>query len=320
MCQRRCGAAGALPDRRVRSRGAKAWALVLLLATAGPSPARLAAAEDQEKVLPPKEVTLKTDDDWTLVATYYPSKLGKDAVPVVLLHASKGSRGDFEELAVVLQRAGHAVIAPDLRGHGDSAGSGDERITDLRPADYQVMDSQDVESVKRFLLAKNNAGELNIEKLCLVGVEMGAVLAINFAARDWSWPLLATGKQGQDVKALVLISPEWSFKGLRINEAIANPNVRSDLSIMIIAGKGAGKSLREAKRLHTTLERYHPAPAPEAAADKQTLWLRTPATSLQGMQLLNEKSMHVDQMVSKFIELRLVKKPMPWSDRKSLRE
>ncbi|HEX3727787.1 MAG TPA: hypothetical protein VHV08_16155, partial [Pirellulales bacterium] len=170
---------------------------------------------------------------------------------------------------------------------------------------------------KRFLVAKNNDGELNIEKLCVVGVEMGAVVAIDWAAHDWSWPVLNTGKQGQDVKGLVLISPEWSFKGLRINDAIAQPGVRSDLSVLLIAGKGSSKSLREAKRLYTALEKYHPAPPPETMAEKQTLWLRTPNTSLQGTALLNEKSLHVDQMIAKFIEVRLGKKPMEWTRRRN---
>ena len=165
-------------------------------------------------------------------------------------------------------------------------------------------------------MAKNNAGELNIEKLCLVGIEMGAVVSLNWAEHDWSWPMLTTGKQGQDVKALVLISPEWSFKGLRINDAVANPNVRSDLSVMIITGSGNSKLVSEAKRLHSAFEKFRPTPPPESAAEKQTLWLRTPHTSLQGTRLLNEKSQHVDQMIVKFIELRLVKQQLPWTERK----
>jgi pimeloyl-ACP methyl ester carboxylesterase len=274
----------------------------------------LGAAEEEKKIPPPEEVTLNTNDGVKLAATYYPSRVGKNAVPVILLHAAKGSRTDFEELALKLQRADHAVIATDLRGHGANRSAG------LRTEDYAAMVFEDLEAIKRFLLVKNNAAELNIEKLCLVGVEMGAVVAVNWAAHDWSWPMLATGKQGQDVKALVLISPEWVYKGLRLQEPLQQPNVRSDLSIMIVAGEGNGKSLKEAKRLFTVLERFHPIPPTDEGADKQTLWLRTPATSLQGTRLLNEKSMHVDQMILKFIELRLVKQPIDWVERRNPRE
>jgi pimeloyl-ACP methyl ester carboxylesterase len=290
---------------------------VMLATVAWAGPIGAAVEKQDDKPEPPQEATLRTADNITLAATFYPSKLGKEAVPVVLLHASKGSRGDFEELALELQRAGQAVMVPDLRGHGDSTQSRfADRAAELRTADYLAMADEDMEAVKNYLMIRNNAGELNIEKLCLVGVEMGAAVAINWAARDWSWPILTTGKQGQDVKALVLVSPEWSFKGMRISEAMAHPNIRSDLSVMIIAGKGSSKAMQEAKRLHNALEKYHPLPPADLAAEKQTLWLKTPQTSLQGMRLLNEKSMHVDDMIARFIQLRLVKKQIPWSDRK----
>ena len=142
-----------------------------------------AADDEKDKPLPPEETVLSTSDGVTIAATFYPSKL-KKAVPVILLHASKGSRRDFEALALQLQRAGHAVIVPDLRGHGEKR-RGAARPGELRPADYLAMvePGGDLETIKQFLMAKNNAGEVNIEKLCVVGVEMGAVVAINWAAR-----------------------------------------------------------------------------------------------------------------------------------------
>lgn len=304
-----------LPFADSRRRQSPTWvlALVALVVLA----AKVTHADEPEKPLPPEQVTLRTGDGLTLLATFYPSREGKKAVPVVLLHASKGSHADFEELALLLQQAGHAVIAPDLRGHGETArAERGERIVELRPADYAAMADEDVEAVKKFLLLRNNAGELNIDKLCLVGVEMGADVAINFAARDWSWPVLNTGKQGQDVKALVLISPEWTFKGLRIGDAIADENVRSRISVLVIAGRGNSKAYQEARRLYTAMERFHPNNS-EDEPEKQTLVLRTPATSLQGTRLLHEKSMKLDAMIAKFIELRLVRQPIPWTERRN---
>ncbi len=287
--------------------------LALLLAVAFSRQARAADDDEKDKPLPPENTVLTTGDDVTITATYYPSKL-KKAVPVILLHSSKGNRGDLVNLALQLQQAGHAVIVPDLRGHGESA-RGTDRPGELRSTDYLaiVEPGGDLETIKRFLIAKNNAGDINIEKLCVVGVEMGAVVALNWAARDWSWPALATGKQGEDVKALVLISPEWTFKGLRINEAVAHPNVRQDLAVLLVVGKRNGKLLSEAKRLHAALERYH-APA---GGEAQTLVFNTPQTALQGSRLLNEKSMHVDDAILKFIDARVAKQPIPWSERKS---
>jgi pimeloyl-ACP methyl ester carboxylesterase len=304
--------------QRLQARRVAVTILALVVAASVPSMACGQSQDDKDKPLPPQDVTVRTHDGVSILATYYPSKLAKDAVPVILLHGSKGSRGDFAALALKLQAAGSAAIAPDLRGYGDSSARDESlRRGEPRLEDLQAMVSQDVEAVKNFLIERNNAGELNIEKLCLVGVEMGAVVAVNFAARDWSWPLLTTGKQGQDVKALVLVSPEWSHRGLRINEAVAHPQVRSGLSVMIIAGQGGAKEVREARRLYATLERYHPAVPPEEEAEKKTLWLRTPATTLQGARLVNEKRMLVDEMIEKFIEVRLLDVDIPWHERRN---
>ncbi len=290
------------------------WLAVVAVTFVALAPVSLAHdADEEDKPLKPEEVKIRTDDGLTLSATFYGSKLGKKAVPIILLHALKGNRADFDELALKLQRAGHAVIAPDLRGHGV------DRAGELRSDDYPNMVTFDMEAVKRFLMAKNNAGELNIEKLCVVGVEMGAAVAVHWAVLDWSWPRLATGKQGQDVKALVLISPEWAFKTLRLRDAISEPGFRA-LSLLIVAGKSNKKDYGDAKRLYNSVERFHEPPAEGDPPEKQTLYFRTPETSLRGMRLIYEKRMQVEQMILKFIDLRLVKQDLPWTDRRGPRD
>jgi pimeloyl-ACP methyl ester carboxylesterase len=271
------------------------------------------AADEKSKPLPPAEVTLRTNrDGLPLVCTYYPSKLGKEAVPIILLHAAQGRRSDFNALALELQLAGHAVIAPDLRGHGEGA------IPHAEPRQVDILamgaEGGDVEAVKTFLLKENDKGALNIERLCVVGVEMGATVAVQWAALDWSWPTLNTGKQGQDVKGLVLISPEWGYKGVRINDAVADPNIRT-LPMLIVTGRRNNRLFQEAKRLHTALEKHH-LPPPEDAPEKQTLWLKTPATSLQGMALMNERSMNVHAMIVAFVDYRMVKPAFAWRERR----
>ena len=60
---------------------------------------------------------------------------------------------------------------------------------------------------------------MNIDKLCVVGSEMGASVALGFAAFDavgYGSGAVYYGprKLGRFVKALVLISPKWSVPGL----------------------------------------------------------------------------------------------------------
>ena len=149
-----------------------------------------------------------------------------------------------------------AVIAPDLRGHGDSTQVRDSnrslRAADMPPAAFAGME-EDVEAVKRFLMAKNNAGELNIDKLCIIGADMGGLVAANWAITDWDWPPLAVGKQGQDVKALVLLSPPEKFKSLRMIEPLADRMVRTQLAIYIAVGNDSPAAVRDAAKIHTTL-------------------------------------------------------------------
>lgn len=278
----------------------------------------------------PEQISLITDDRLTLQATFYPgvdaANRGKEIVPVILLHGYKGNRNDLADLATTLQTqmsadekpVGHAVIVPDLRGHGESIHiEGRPRpleVDRLRPEDFKNMVRFDLEAVKKFLMSKNNAGELNIEKLCVVGADMGAVVAANWAATDWSWPVLAGQKQGRDVQAIALLSPPRDFKGLNIYQAIEHPALQRNLSILITVGEGNQRSLTDAKSVHARLEKTHLEPPAAEAATLKTLFFDPKPTSLQGTKMLGER-LGVEENLQQFITLRLVNRPFPWRDR-----
>ena len=86
------------------------------------------------------------------------------------------------------------------------------------------------------------------------------------------------------------------------------------LSTLIIVGKRNSKLYQESKRLYSALEKHHLLPAMDGG-DKQTLWLKSPNTSLQSTQLINERSLKVDEMILAFLELRLVKPNWEWTVR-----
>lgn len=279
-----------------------------------------AAAAEEEDETKPRDIALQTKDGLELKATFYPSTLKKkerqDAVPIIILHAWKGNRGDCQELAMHLQKQGHAVITPDLRGHGESRSEDAKGKLDdaakLRPADFRLMVTRDMEAIKEFLVQKNNDGELNIERLGVIGAEMGASVAMNWAAQDWSWPPLNGNKQGQDVKALVVISPILNFKGLTLTEALQSEALSREVSFLIIAGKGNKQFSGEADKLHSQLSKFHLNTDPE----KKDLYIVEPDTKLQGTKLLNEPVLNLNKMITKFVELRLVDEKYPWALRK----
>ncbi len=301
-------------------------------------------ADEKNKIPPAEEVVLETSDGVQLSATFWPGTKEKQSVPVILLHDMKGSSTDFGRLPGDLQKMGHAVLAPDLRGHGRSK----ERVGGKKPLDaaagmprteFANMVRYDMEEFKRFLMRKNDAKELNIEKLCVVGAGMGASVALNWCALDWSWPPLATGKQGQDVKGLILISPEWSTSGLPLKPALAPPQAsyaildtklrrllrnpdqldfRREVAVLIVAGKGKSRAARDAKQLFTILER--------ARKDVRTEESETPKpkdlfhgnlnTTLQGTKMLGVQGLNLERYIAQFIQRCLVDQPYPWKSRK----
>jgi pimeloyl-ACP methyl ester carboxylesterase len=278
-----------------------------------------APAAGAQKVPEPETVSLRTKDNVNIVATYMPSTKGKDAAVVILLHMFKGNRHDVEGLGKFLQSKGHAVIMPDLRGHGDSTTvEGFTRKLDaatMPATQFPLMVGQDLEAVKSFLVGQNNAAKLNIERLVVVGAEMSVPIAINWTLVDWAWPVLPALKQGQDVKALVLLSPTISYKTVNAAQAFTNAQspVRDRIAVFFVAGAEDTTSAREAARLYEQLERIRPEPA---KVEEKTIFLEnTLKTKLVGTKLLGETSLGVEQYISQFIDLRVANQPWPWKDR-----
>ncbi len=320
-----------------------AASFVVAAEAAAPEAKAPAATKSSEKPkLPPTvEVAgteLQTRDGVMLSATFYPSpkskESGKEVVPVILLHTWNGDRKEYLSLASFLQGRGHAVLVPDLRGHGESTKQRND-VSDWRldaakfgPRDFAGMVDFDMEALKAYLMEKNNEGELNIEKLCIVGAEMGASVALNWARRDWSWPVLSGRKQGQDVKALVLLSPQWGFPGLNVRAALNDPVMLSNVSALILVGSGEPRAVSEATRLYNVLERYHRG----TRTDEEDLFFLKAQTTLQGAKLLdvrglkvydargyevkNDARFVVPDCIARFIDYRLVKQSYPWKDRR----
>ena len=274
-------------------------------------------------------VKLTTKDGVLLKASYYRSDLGKDAVPVVMLHDFKESRTVFNGLARVLQRPrngerpSHAILTIDLRGHGESTTvegrNGQARELDaakLGKNDFRDMVLYDMEAVRKFLVKKNDAGELNLNKLCLLGSGMGANVATAWSAVDWSTPRLANRKQGQDVKGLILVSPDWGFRGLPMLKPLRHPGVREQISMLIIYGKQDSKSAKSAKTVHKNLIKFHPEPPPERRREDKDLHLVGLNTSLKGTRLLADPTFGMLPTVEHFLDTRLSQQDYDWVPRR----
>lgn len=285
---------------------------------------------------PAESTKVQTKDGVELSLTYYPSRqakdpaLGKQVTPVVLLHDDKDTQGIFSSLVGRLQQTSRdpkqptfAVVTVDLRGHGTSvrqtALNGQTRQLDaakLNRGDILAMSTQDMEAVRSFLVDKNDAGELNLNKLCLVGVGLGATVAVNWAARDWSVPPLLVGKQGQDVKALVLISPRWKFRGVPLQQALRVVPLKKGAAWLLVYGGQDSDQKTDAQRIYRQLEKFHPEPQ-SAQAPPRSL-VETPVEStLAGSRLMSQIGEPIEEDVVKFLTTQVAGQELPWSKRRN---
>jgi len=248
-----------------------------------------------------------------------------------MLHDYKDTQGMFTSLASRLQtpakgdkHPSFAVVTVDLRGHGASTqrtlrdGSmGEIDAAKLDKDDFIAMSLYDMESVRGFLVSENDEHQLNLNKLCLIGVGMGATVAVNWAARDWMAPPLMIGKQGQDVKALVLVSPEWKYRGVMLQQAMKIRAMKQNAAWMIIWGGEDSAATSDARRISKQLDRYHPEPKSSQASPPRSLQEIPVRTSLQGSSLLSQVGKPLEDAIVEFLSQQVAEQELPWIKRRN---
>jgi len=294
----------------------------------GPTPVQSATAAEA--------VSLTTRDGVRLKISYFPGSArkgtpqAKQTTPVVFLHDYKGSRAVFASLVQKLQAAGKkdggqpsfAAVTVDLRGHGESIKVANNPQVELNAAklnkdDLLAMASYDMDAVRNFLVEKNDAGDLNLNKLCLVGSGMGASVAANWALTDWSYPPLAVGKQGQDVKAIALISPQWSYNGLYMQGPMQFRPLKEHVAWMLVYGEKDKKFQADAVRIKKQLERFHPAIDDTGAKRVSGLSVLNLPIRLQGDSLLTQAGGSAEDQIVKFLTENVAETQQEWLSRRN---
>ena len=216
---------------------------------------------------------LETSDGVPLELVYYPPK-GKALATVILVHDLNGSEKALQRLATGLQENGCAVAVPDLRGHGGSKSDS----LNLDVSEKKLLSSQirmipasgggrirrtarikgDLETVLSWLEEQGAEDGSNLDQLCVIGSGLGGTLAAIWTAADWNWIPNTQGPQGQQVRALILISPVWSGPGISITNALDARTTLNQLEVkpllerlpvMIISGSNDRQSSRLFYRL-----------------------------------------------------------------------
>jgi pimeloyl-ACP methyl ester carboxylesterase len=273
---------------------------------------------------------LRTQDGFPIHITYYPFTETKDNMAVgaqntpvvVLLHGQKESRLLWDKssapqgqppLPQILQSRGYAVISVDLRKHGESVIEG--RDEPIHNNDYQAMVLGDLAAVKQFIYNEHQAKKLNMAKLAIVGVGAAAPVACAFAEYDWNqtpFDDAPTGAdrtpRGQDVKVLILISPEGAVGRLKASTSLAalrNPAYGISLQVIV----GADDTL-DKKQADSVFQAF-------AVANKEgdRVEMVTPKTKDRGLSVIRQPVAYA--AVVKFLDARLKSLTIPWQDRRS---
>ena len=220
---------------------------------------------------------------------------GKSVVPFILVHDWTRNRSDMLQLASFLQARGHAVIVPDLRGHGQSL-TVNGRTKPIDHTKFKKAEKAsavgDIDQCKRFLQERNNEGILNIDLLNVVAVGDSAHLAIAWAITDWSWEPVAGIKQGKDVKSLILFSPSNKFAGSSLRKLVKEPLISGRKSTplpMLVVWGGRSDAAEGCSAFVNLLRKTRPeAPAGSSSAviwQTQNLFDLEAPTQMTGIQL-----------------------------------
>lgn len=315
-------------------------AVGLLVATCGA--ARGQAVSPEIDPIVPVPVELETTDGVLLKGVFYQADEANKQTPVVVMLPDDGeSPAIFDDLALNLQMPVYfddqvtmSVLAIGLRGQGDSTRvrAADGEITDLRGSrlekgDAVSMVKLDLEAIRRFLIAKNDAGELNLNRLGYLGVGFGALIATNAAADDWSYPILAQGKQGRDVKAVVLVSPPWKRLGLEMLAPLRAEPFKSQGAVLLTYG-AASKPMRDtAVKIMRQVPQDEANDSEEGTANNGDREAPTPRkryprvvelpgdSKLQGSDWLKQVGGAGERRIIQFLQGHLVEPNHPWIQR-----
>jgi pimeloyl-ACP methyl ester carboxylesterase len=136
------------------------------------------------------EISFTSDDGLRLYARDYPAAAGPAHLPVICLHGLTRNSSDFDELAPAIAAMGRRVLAPDVRGRGNSA-------RDPNPDNYNpLVYANDVVKLMH---------DLGIARAIFIGTSMGGLITMTLAVRHLE---LIAGAVINDV------GPVLSVKGL----------------------------------------------------------------------------------------------------------
>ncbi|MCH7813653.1 MAG: alpha/beta fold hydrolase [Planctomycetes bacterium] len=206
------------------------WAVTVLLG-AGVCPAH-----------GPEPVFFSTEDGLDLVGTYYAPDEGTNAPVVILLHMYRSDRSAWDPILETLHSQGLAVLAIDLRGHGQSIHPTSmdlkQKVAARDEATFRAM-WRDVMAAYAWLTEQPN---VDLSRLALVGASVGCSVAIDYAARDRS------------VDVVVCMTPGEKYLGVDSRKHIAEYAKHSLRPILLLATEKERQACDALGKIHKSAD------------------------------------------------------------------
>ncbi len=282
--------------------------------------------------------TLQTKDGWSIAITYFESTREKDAAVVVLIPGKNDNQAMWAAFAGELNSVHDmAVITVDLRKQPKGKSSpptgaiGAAKNPMVSKLDVEAMLAFDLDVVKRFIFEEHQNKKLNMRRLALIGGDTGTALAVQYAALDWAKlpyddaPTLANRTpKGQDVQALVLLSPTDTFPGTNISQVL--PVLRAaGVACMQVYSNKAKKDVEIADKINQGLGGNKADKPKDGDKDKPSKLALVPldSTAAKGVDVLGKpvvvgnQTVPVNALIGGFLAKQLKEPEIEWRDRKS---
>jgi len=174
--------------------------LVLVAATAFLT----ASAHAEDPTFVREEVTFETSDGLTLHGTYWaPADAPKGAPCVVALHMYRSDRSAWESLAQPVTNRGCALLAIDMRGHGESKMQGETDLSEqVASRDADLFNSMHLDAAAAIAWGRKEK-KTPRGRVALVGASVGCSVAIHAAKEK---PL--------DIAAVAVLTPGEKYLGV----------------------------------------------------------------------------------------------------------
>jgi pimeloyl-ACP methyl ester carboxylesterase len=198
-----------------------------------------------------QKISFETTDGVTIVGDLYRGPAnGPAALLLHMMPSTKESWGDFA--GALVNHGFSAVLAIDLRGHGESVMKGETKLDflDFEDVEHQAK-MRDVEAAVRWLEAQG----IPKKRLALVGASIGANLAIAYGAANAEIPAVVALSPGLNYRGITTEDKMSSFAGRPLFLAASSEDgysaetvrrlaaLKTDATIKELVGSGHGTAL-----------------------------------------------------------------------------